>query len=93
MGHIHFCVAEIPSTVEFWQGLGFELMAEVPAQAAFLASGGYHHHVGANTWQSAGAPYAPEDRARLIGATIYGASEDRELVDPSGAPLTLSTAG
>ena len=39
-------------------------------------SGGYHHHVGANTWQSQGAPYAPDDRARLIGATIHGAAED-----------------
>jgi catechol 2,3-dioxygenase len=92
MGHVHFCVAEIPSTVEFWQGLGFELMAELRAQAAFLASNGYHHHVGANTWQSAGAPYAPEDRARLIGATIHGAPEERTLRDPSGIPVTLVTA-
>ena len=92
MGHVHFCVAEIPSTVEFWEGLGFELMAELRAQAAFLASGGYHHHVGANTWQSQGAPYAPADRARLIGATVHGAAEARELVDPSGIPLTLSKA-
>ena len=93
MGHVHFCVADIPSTVEFWQGLGFELTAQLREQAAFLATGGYHHHVGANTWQSQGAPYAPEDRARLIGATIHGASEDRRLSDPSGIPLTLSTAG
>jgi len=92
MGHVHFCVADIPSTVEFWEGHGFELMAELRAQAAFLASGGYHHHVGANTWQSQGAPYAPADRARLIGATIHGASEDQELLDPSGIPLTLSSA-
>jgi catechol 2,3-dioxygenase len=92
MGHVHFCVADIPSTVEFWQGLGFELMAELREQAAFLASNGYHHHIGANTWQSRGAPYAPADRARLIGATIYGASEERALRDPSGIPVTLSTA-
>jgi catechol 2,3-dioxygenase len=92
MGHVHFCVAEIPTTVEFYLGLGFELMAELRAQAAFLASNGYHHHVGANTWSSAGAKYAPPDRARLIGATILGAAEDRELVDPSGIPLTLSSA-
>ena len=93
MGHVHFCVADIPSTVDFWQGQGFELMAELRDQAAFLASGGYHHHVGANTWQSLGAPYAPADRARLVGATILGAPEDRELVDPSGIPLTLARAG
>jgi catechol 2,3-dioxygenase len=92
MGHVHFCVSDIPSTVEFYLGLGFELMAELRAQAAFLASDGYHHHVGANTWSSAGAPYAPADRARLTRATILGADEDREVVDPSGIPLTLSTA-
>jgi catechol 2,3-dioxygenase len=91
MGHVHFCVADIPSTVEFYESLGFELMAELRAQAAFLATGGYHHHVGANTWTSAGAPYAPPDRARLTRATILGAAEDREILDPSGIPLTLSS--
>jgi catechol 2,3-dioxygenase len=92
MGHVHFCVADIPSTVEFYESLGFELMAELREQAAFLASGGYHHHVGANTWQSRGARYAPEDRARLVGATIHGAPEERIVRDPSGIPLTLLTA-
>jgi catechol 2,3-dioxygenase len=92
MGHVHFCVADIPSTVEFWQGLGFELMAELREQAAFLATNGYHHHVGANTWQSRGVSYAPADRARLIGATIHGAPEARETTDPSGIPLTFTTA-
>ena len=92
MGHVHFCVADIPSTVAFWEGLGFELMAQLREQAAFLASGGYHHHVGANTWQSQGAPYAPDDRARLVGATIHGAPEARETTDPSGIPLTFTTA-
>jgi catechol 2,3-dioxygenase len=92
MGHVHFCVADIRSTVEFWLGQGFELMAELRAQAAFLASNGYHHHVGANTWQSQGAPYAPADRARLIGATVHGAPEERAVSDPSGIPLTFVTA-
>jgi catechol 2,3-dioxygenase len=93
MGHVHFCVADIPSTVEFWLGHGFELMAELREQAAFLATNGYHHHVGANTWQSRGAPYAPADRARLIGATVHGAAEEREILDPSGIPVTFTTAG
>lgn len=92
MGHVHFCVADIPSTIDFYRGLGFDLMAQLRDQAAFLATGGYHHHVGANTWQSRGAPYAPADRARLTRATILGAPEGRELLDPSGIPLTLSTA-
>ena len=91
MGHVHFCVADIPGTVDFYRGLGFEVMARVRDDAAFLASDGYHHHVGANTWQSRGAPYAPDDRARLTRATILGAAEDREILDPSGIPLALST--
>lgn len=91
MGHVHFCVADIPATVEFYRGLGFDVMAQVGDQAAFLASDGYHHHIGANTWQSRGAPYAPDDRARLTLATIHGAGEARQLLDPSGIPLALST--
>ena len=91
MGHVHFCVADVPATVEFYRGLGFDVMAQRGDEAAFLASNGYHHHVGANTWQSRGAPYAPDDRARVIRATILGAAEEREILDPSGIPLALST--
>jgi catechol 2,3-dioxygenase len=91
MGHVHLCVADIPATVEFYRGLGFDVMAQVGDQAAFLASDGYHHHIGANTWQSRGAPYAPTDRARLTLATIHGAGEAQQLLDPSGIPLALST--
>jgi catechol 2,3-dioxygenase len=61
MGHVHLQVAEIPETVRFYRDvLGFDLMVAIGAQAAFLAAGGYHHHLGANTWQSAGAPAPPE---------------------------------
>jgi catechol 2,3-dioxygenase len=91
MGHVHFCVADVPATVEFYRGLGFDVMAQLGDQAAFLASEGYHHHIGANTWQSRGAPYAPDDRARLTRATILGAAEERQILDPSGIPLALST--
>jgi catechol 2,3-dioxygenase len=91
MGHVHFCVADVPATVAFYRGLGFDVMAQRGDEAAFLSSGGYHHHVGANTWQSSGAPYAPDDRARVTRATILGAAEEREILDPSGIPLALST--
>ena len=57
MGHIHLKVASIPETVAFYRDvLGLGLMAQLGVQAAFLAAGGYHHHVGANTWESAGGP-------------------------------------
>ena len=92
MGHVHLCVADVGASVEFYRGLGFELMAEYGDQAAFLATGGYHHHLGANTWQSEGAPYAPADRARLTKVTILEASEARALRDPSGIPIELVAA-
>jgi catechol 2,3-dioxygenase len=71
MGHIHLRVASIPETVAFFRDvLGFDLIAQLRDQAAFLSAGGYHHHVGANTWESAGAPPAPAGSAALRHATI-----------------------
>jgi len=71
MGHVHFCVAGVPDTIAFYRDvLGFELTASLGEQAAFLAAGGYHHHVGANIWESAGAVPPPPGTARLLHATI-----------------------
>jgi len=71
VGHTHLCVSDVGTTVAFYRDvLGFELMAQLGPMAAFLAAGGYHHHVGANTWESRGAPYAPAGTARLLRATI-----------------------
>ena len=87
MGHVHLRVSQIPATVRFYRDeLGFDLMATYGSQAAFLAAGGYHHHLGANTWESAGAPAAPEGTARLRLATIVlpdAASRD-ELLERVG---------
>jgi catechol 2,3-dioxygenase len=94
MGHVHLRVRDIPSTLAFYRDrIGFGLMAEFGPQAVFLSAGGYHHHLGANTWESAGAPYAPPDTARLTQVTIVvpGGREER-LVDPSGVPVLLTTA-
>jgi catechol 2,3-dioxygenase len=71
MGHVHLKVAAIPETITFYRDvLGFGLMASFGRQAAFLGAGGYHHHVGANTWESAGAPPPPPGTAALRHATI-----------------------
>jgi catechol 2,3-dioxygenase len=71
MGHVHLKVAAIPETVTYYRDLlGFSLMAQLGPQAAFLAAGGYHHHVGANIWESAGAPPPPAGTAALRQATI-----------------------
>ena len=92
MGHVHLCVADVEQAVGFYRDeLGFDLMARYGTEAAFLSAGGYHHHVGVNTWQSRGAPYAPDGRARLTHATILvpGAAP-AEVVDPSGIPLFIA---
>ena len=83
MGHVHLKVAAIPETVAFYRDvLGFALMAQLGSQAAFLAAGGYHHHIGANTWESAGATPPPPGTAALRHATILlpdAAERDRVL--------------
>jgi catechol 2,3-dioxygenase len=71
MGHVHLKVAGIPETTAFYRDvLGFGLMAQLGAQAAFLSAGGYHHHIGANVWESAGADPPPPGMAALRHATI-----------------------
>ncbi len=79
MGHVHLQVADIASTIAFYADvLGFALMAQMGSQAAFLSAGGYHHHLGANTWESRGAGPPPPGAAALRHATI---------VLPDGAEL------
>jgi catechol 2,3-dioxygenase len=82
MGHVHLRVATIPETVDFYRDvLGFDLMAQLGPQAAFLSAGGYHHHVGANTWESFGAPAPPPGTAALRRATVVlPDSEERDRV-------------
>jgi catechol 2,3-dioxygenase len=59
IGHVHLKVAEIERALGFYCGvLGFELMQRFGAQAAFISAGGYHHHIGLNTWESQGG-HAP----------------------------------
>ena len=71
MGHVHLKVSDIPTSVGFYRDvLGFDLTAQLGTQAAFLSAGGYHHHVGANTWESAGAPPAPAGTAALRHAIV-----------------------
>jgi catechol 2,3-dioxygenase len=77
MGHVHLQVADIPETVRFYRDvLGFDEMASYGSQATFLSAGGYHHHVGANTWASAGALPPPEGAAALRLVTIVLPSDE-----------------
>jgi catechol 2,3-dioxygenase len=91
VGHVHLRVASVPDAIAFYRDtLGFDLMATYGTQAAFLSAGGYHHHVGANTWQSEGAPPAPEGTARLLHATVVLPDEAArdELAERLGAAET-----
>jgi catechol 2,3-dioxygenase len=71
MGHVHLQVADTAEAIAFYRDvLGFELMADLFGSAAFFGAGGYHHHIGANTWQSRGAGPLPPGSAALRRATI-----------------------
>ena len=71
MGHVHLRVSDVDATVRFYRDvLGLELMAQLGPQAAFLAAGGYHHHLGSNTWESRGAGPAPAGSATLRHYTL-----------------------
>jgi catechol 2,3-dioxygenase len=55
IGHVHLKVADLDRALKFYCGvLGFELMQRLSDQAAFISAGGYHHHIGLNTWESRG---------------------------------------
>ncbi|HJU90044.1 MAG TPA: VOC family protein [Gemmatimonadaceae bacterium] len=55
IGHVHLKVSDLGRALDFYSGvLGFELMQRYGPQAAFVSAGGYHHHIGLNTWESAG---------------------------------------
>ncbi|HXD60277.1 MAG TPA: VOC family protein [Thermoleophilaceae bacterium] len=65
VGHVHLHVGDIPRALAFYRDLlGFDVMTEFPG-AAFVAAGGYHHHVGLNVWRGQGVPPAPADRVGL----------------------------
>lgn len=65
IGHIHLRISGIPEAEAFYSGvLGFDVVARWPG-ALFVSAGGYHHHLGLNTWQSQGAPRPPENAVGL----------------------------
>ncbi|WP_020619331.1 VOC family protein [Paenibacillus daejeonensis] len=80
MGHIHLHVAELKDTERFYtQGLGFEAVARYGNQALFISTGGYHHHIGLNTWNGVGAPQPPEQSVGLRSyELVYPSEEARE---------------
>ncbi len=71
MGHLHLHVGDIAEGLRFYRdAIGFEEQAEIGGSAAFVSAGGYHHHLGFNTWRGAGVPPAPQHRAGLRHWTV-----------------------
>lgn len=71
IGHVHLKVADLQRALDFYCGLlGFELVTTYGDQAAFISAGGYHHHIGLNTWFSKDAPPAPKNAAGLFHTAI-----------------------
>jgi len=73
IGHVHLKVADLERALNFYHGvLGFELMQRFGSQAAFISAGGYHHHIGLNTWESKGGkPPAPGTTGLYHTAILY----------------------
>lgn len=92
MGHIHLKVTDIAATEAFYRGvLGFDVVSRWSGQALFISVGGYHHHLGLNTWQSEGGQAAPDNSLKLERAELHlpnSAEVDRvaERLGAAGMP-------
>ena len=93
IGHVHLKVADLDRAIAFYSGvLGFEVTQKYGRQAAFLSAGGYHHHIGLNTWESRnGTPPPPGHTGLFHTAFLYAdraqlADALRRLVE-AGIPL------
>lgn len=94
IGHVHLKVSDLERALSFYQDLlGFEITQRYGEQAVFLSAGGYHHHIGLNTWYSKGAGPAQQRSAGLFHtAILYPKRRDlaiilKRLMD-AGYPLT-----
>jgi len=71
IGHVHLTVADLDRAVAFYRdALGFEITARYGPDAVFLSAGGYHHHIGLNTWAGRGAPAPPRGTTGLYHFAI-----------------------
>lgn len=93
IGHVHLKVSDLDRSLAFWHDvLGFEVMARMGDQAAFISAGGYHHHIGLNTWESQGGSPPPRNTTGLYHVAVRFpdrktlANAVRAVVD-AGVPL------
>ena len=71
IGHVHLKVADLQKSLDFYVGLlGFEIVTTIGDHAAFISAGGYHHHIGLNTWQSKNGPRPSKNAVGLFHTAI-----------------------
>ncbi len=82
IGHIHLKVSDLGKALAFYHDLlGFEIMQHYGSSAVFVSAGGYHHHIGLNTWHSKNAPPAPVNACGLYHtAIVYPARRDLAVI-------------
>ena len=82
IGHVHLKVADLNRALDFYRDLlGFEVTMMYGSQAAFISAGGYHHHIGLNTWHSIGSPAASKEGVGLYHtAILYPTRKDLAII-------------
>ena len=82
IGHVHLKVSDLERSLSFYRDLlGFEVMQQYGSQAVFISAGGYHHHIGLNTWHSKGAGPAPINSPGLYHtAIVYPTRKDLAII-------------
>jgi catechol 2,3-dioxygenase len=94
IGHVHLKVSDIDRALDFYSGvLGFDVVVRLGDEAAFISAGGYHHHIGLNTWESRGAGPPPPNSTGLFHTAIRfpdrkSLAEAVKRVVDAGIPLT-----
>ena len=98
MGHVHLHVGSIEEGVSFYRDvIGFDVWAQIPT-AAFVSAGGYHHHLGFNTWRGEGVPPSPEHAVGLRRWTVQLQTPDqlhdvRARLEAAGAEVVADDDG
>lgn len=98
VGHVHLHIGDVDEALRFWSDLiGFEVMTRLPS-AAFIAAGGYHHHLGLNTWRGEGVPPMPEGSVGMRHWTLVlddaaDVAAVRERLTAAGAPVEERPGG
>ena len=94
IGHVHLKVADLDRALGFYVGvLGFELQQKYGREAAFVSAGGYHHHIGLNTWESRGGPRPAAGTTGLFHTAILyptraALADALRRLNAAGVPLT-----